>query len=103
MERTVETTKQEGPDETGDTRGHRRELVGKVTSDKMQKTVVVEVTRRVQAKRFNKYVTRRVRYKAHTETGDLHIGDRVVIIEARPMSKDKRWRVIKLVERARTA
>ena len=84
-------------------RGHRRELMGVVTSDKMQKTIVVQVTRRVQVAKFGKYVLKRARYKAHVETNDYHVGDTVVIVESRPISKDKRWRVTKLVERAHTA
>ena len=89
--------------ESEDHRGSRRELVGVVTSDKMDKTVVVMVTRRVKATKFSKYVTRRVKYKAHSAKNDSHTGDTVLIVEARPMSKDKRWRVEKLITRAKTA
>ena len=85
------------------TRGNRRELIGVVTSDKMQKTVVVRVTRRVKVPKFGKYVSRRVNYKAHSADNEFHIGDTVVIVESRPLSKDKRWRVLRLVERARVA
>jgi small subunit ribosomal protein S17 len=80
-------------------RGARRRIVGVVTSNKMQKTVVVEVSRRVKDPKFHKYTTRRVRYKAHDEKAEFKIGDRVEIVEARPLSKDKRWRVARLVER----
>jgi small subunit ribosomal protein S17 len=83
-------------------RGARRELVGVVTSDKMQKTVVVQVTRRVQAPLFGKFVTRREKYKAHSENNEYKTGDTVLIVESRPLSKDKRWRVQKLVEKAKT-
>ena len=85
--------------------GHakRRTLVGLVTSDKMQKTVVVMVTHRVRSAAYKKYMTKRVKYKAHSENNDYHVGDRVEIVESRPLSKDKRWRVAKLVERARNA
>jgi small subunit ribosomal protein S17 len=86
-----------------DDRGSRRELVGVVTSDKMQKTVVVEVTRRVKTAKFGKYVTSRMRYKAHSEKNEFHVGDTVLIVESRPLSKDKRWRVQELIERAKTA
>ncbi len=87
-----------------DTRAsHRRKLVGVVTSDKMQKTVVVQVTRRVRSQQYKKYMTKRVKYKAHSEANEFHIGDRVEISESRPLSKDKRWRVTKLVEKARNA
>jgi small subunit ribosomal protein S17 len=81
--------------------GKRRTLVGVVTSDKMAKTVVVRVTRRVLDPKFRKYQTKRASYKAHSENNDAHVGDRVLIVETRPLSKDKRWRVQKLLERAR--
>ncbi len=78
---------------------NRRSMVGVVTSNKMQKTVVVSVSRRVRDPRFHKYLTKRVRYKAHDEKSEYKIGDRVEIVETRPLSKDKRWRVARLVER----
>jgi small subunit ribosomal protein S17 len=84
-------------------RGARRELEGVITSDKMQKTVVVMVTHRVKSVAYRKYLTKRVKYKAHVETSDFHTGDRVQIVESRPLSKDKRWRVAKLIEKARNA
>ncbi len=77
----------------------RRRIVGVVTSNKMQKTVVVAVTRRVRDPQFHKFVTKRVRYKAHDEKNECKIGDHVEIEETRPVSKDKRWRVARLVER----
>ena len=82
---------------------HRRTFVGTVTSDKMNKTVVVMVTRRVKSEAYGKYMTKRVKYKAHNEQNDVHVGDRVEIVESRPLSKDKRWRVAKLIEKARNA
>ena len=78
---------------------HRRTLVGTVTSDKMQKTVVVVVTRRVKSGMYQKYVIKKVKYKAHSENNDVHTGDKVEIVESRPLSRDKRWRVIRLIER----
>jgi small subunit ribosomal protein S17 len=87
--------------EVGEQRGKGRVLLGTVRSDKMQKTVVVEVTHRVLHRAYKKYVTRRVRYKAHDEQGECHLGDKVQIVECRPLSRDKRWRVQKLVEKAR--
>ena len=81
----------------------RRELIGIVTSDKMQKTVVVAVSHRVKSQQYRKYMTKRVKYKAHSEKNEFHVGDRVLIVESRPLSKDKRWRVEKLIERAREA
>jgi len=95
MSETQETTEEN--------RAGRRTLEGVVTSDKMNKTVVVVVTRRVRSQQYKKYMTKRVKYKAHSENNDFHVGDRVEIVESRPMSKDKRWRVAKLVERARNA
>ena len=80
-------------------RGARRRIVGVVTSNKMQKTVVVEVGRRIKNRKFHKYTTTRERYKAHDEKGEFKIGDRVEIVETRPLSKDKRWRVARLIER----
>jgi len=84
-------------------RGSRRSLIGLVTSDKMQKTVVVVVTHRVKSASYHKYLTKRVKYKAHSENNEFHVGDKVEIVESRPLSKDKRWRVAKLVEKARNA
>lgn len=82
-------------------RGARRRLVGRVTSDKMQKTVVVEVTRLVIDPLYGKVVRRRARFKAHDEKNDAKIGDRVEIEESRPLSREKRWRLVRVVERAR--
>lgn len=79
----------------------RRVLQGIISSDKMTKTVVVEVRHRVLHRAYKKYVSRRVRYKAHDEKNQCHIGDTVQIIESRPLSRDKRWRVQKVMERAR--
>jgi small subunit ribosomal protein S17 len=79
---------------------HRRELIGVVTSDKMQKTRVVLVERRLSHKKYGKYMTSRTKYKAHDEKNEYKTGDRVLIVESRPLSRDKRWRVEKLIERA---
>ena len=80
--------------------GFRRKLVGKVTSNKMNKTVTVEVIRNSPDPVYKKYVRARERYKAHTETNEYKIGDRVEIQEHRPISRDKRWLVTKLISRA---
>lgn len=77
----------------------RRELVGVVTSDKMNKTRVVTVERRLSHSKYGKYMTKRAKYKAHDEKNEYRIGDRVVIVESRPLSREKRWRVERLVER----
>jgi len=79
--------------------GRKRTLVGKVTSAKMQKTVVVEVVRSVRHPVYGKYVRRRKKYKAHDETQQYKAGDVVEIIEHRPLSREKRWKVSRLVER----
>ena len=80
-------------------RGARKKLVGTITSDKMNKTVVVRVERLVPHEVYKKYVRRRENFKAHDEKNEFRVGDRVEIVETRPMSKDKRWRVARLIER----
>ena len=82
-------------------RGTRKTRVGVVVSDKMQKTVVVAIERRFPHPRYGKMVTRTKRVKAHSEDNSAKTGDRVRIMETRPLSKDKRWRVVEIVERAR--
>ena len=79
----------------------RKTRIGLVVSDKMEKTVVVSIERRVQHPVYGKMVRRTKRLKAHDETNDAKTGDTVRIMETRPMSKDKRWRVVEIVERAR--
>lgn len=73
---------------------------GVVTKDKMDKTVVVEVTRRVRHPKYKKFLKRRVRYKAHDEQNECKVGDVVQIEECRPLSKEKRWMVKEIVEKA---
>lgn len=73
--------------------GARRTLVGRVVSDKMDKTVVVQVDRRFQHPRYKKYVTQTNRYLAHDENSVCRVGDQVVIVESRPLSRLKRWSV----------
>jgi len=80
-------------------RGARKKLMGTVTSDKMDKTVVVRVERLVPHEVYKKYVRRRENFKAHDEKNEFRVGDRVEIVETRPRSKDKRWRVARLIER----
>ena len=86
--------------ETADQRGSRRIIVGSVTSANMQKTVVVTVVRRVRDRRFHKFLTRRVKYHVHDEHNTAKVGDLVEIIESRPMSKTKRWRLLSTLQRA---
>ena len=84
-----------------DQRGARKTQVGTVVSDKMQKTVVVEVQSRGRHPLYKKIVRHSRRFKAHDEANEAHVGDTVVIAETRPLSKDKRWRVAQILERAR--
>ena len=86
---------------TAQERGRRKTRVGLVVSDKMQKTVVVAIERRVPHPRYGKMVTQTKRLKAHDEENSAKEGDTVRIMETRPLSKDKRWRVVEIVERAR--
>ena len=79
----------------------RKARTGKVGSDKMQKTVVVAIERRVPHPVYGKMVTRTRRVKAHDEENSAKTGDTVRIMETRPLSKDKRWRVVEIVDRAR--
>ncbi len=78
----------------------RKVRLGKVVSDKMQKTVVVAIERRVPHPVYGKMMTRTKRLKAHDEENSAKAGDTVRIVETRPLSKDKRWRVVEIVERA---
>lgn len=80
----------------------RKELVGVVTSAKMQKTIVVRVTRRVQHQLYDRYVQRSKKFYAHDENGEARQGDTVRIIETRPLSKLKRWRLAEVVSRRTT-
>ena len=82
-------------------RGERKVRVGKVVSDKMQKTIVVAIEELVQHKLYKKSVKRTVKFKAHDENEEAHVGDRVLIMETRPLSKEKRWRLVKIVEKAK--
>jgi small subunit ribosomal protein S17 len=84
------------------TRGLRKERSGVVISDRMEKTVVVSLERTVMHPRYKKVLRRRTRVKAHDESNQCHIGDRVLIVECRPLSRDKRWRISKVLERAKT-
>ena len=84
MERTLRTTR-----------------VGKVVSDKMDKTVVVSIQDNVKHPLYKKIIKRSVKFKAHDEKNECGIGDRVMIMETRPISKDKKWRVVQIIEKAK--
>lgn len=86
---------------TETTRGKRRVLQGIVTSDKMDKTRTVQVVRQVRHPLYKKFLKQSKKYLAHDQHNDSHVGDTVVLMETRPLSKRKRWRVVEVVERAR--
>lgn len=88
--------------EVTENRANKRTLTGRVVSDKMDKTVTVLVERRVKHELYGKVVTRSKKYHAHDEKNEFHTGDTVTIEECRPLAKTKAWRVIDLVEKART-
>ncbi len=79
----------------------QKELVGEVVSDKMDKTVVVEVSRRIRHARYQKVMTKYKKFYAHDEKNEAGVGDKVRIIESRPLSKLKRWKLVQVLEKAR--
>ena len=83
------------------TRGRRKTLVGKVLSDRSDKTIVVEVTRRAPHPLYRKVVRRRSKFAAHDGSNAARIGDQVLIAETRPLSKTKRWRLVEILDRAK--
>ena len=82
-------------------RGYRKTRIGIVTSDKMDKTVVVAIKTKVRHPLYGKMVNRTAKFKAHDENNQCGIGDTVKIMETRPLSKDKRWRVVEIIEKAK--
>lgn len=86
-------------EQTNKTGGHRKERVGEVVSNKMTKTIVVRVERRFPHPQFKKVITRYKKFYAHDEKSEAKPGDRVRIIETRPLSRTKRWRLVEVVER----
>ena len=81
-------------------RNYRKSRIGKVVSDKMDKTIVVAIEYNVKHKLYGKIVKKTYKLKAHDEQNAAHIGDRVLVMETRPLSKDKRWRLVEIVEKA---
>ena len=79
----------------------KRSFVGLVASDKMDKTIVVTISSKKMDRLYKKYVTRSKKYMAHDENNDAHVGDTVRIVECRPLSKDKCWRLAEIIERAK--
>jgi len=82
-------------------RNRRKVRVGKVVSDRMEKTIVVSIERLVKHPTYGRYVRKRTKFKVHDEKNECHIGDVVRFMETRPLSKDKRWRFVGIVERAK--
>lgn len=82
-------------------RGKRKSLIGIVSSDKMDKTCVVKVQRYVEHPLYKKYVKKSKKFMAHDINNDSHIGDKVRIMETRPLSRKKRWRLVEIIERAK--
>jgi small subunit ribosomal protein S17 len=82
-------------------RNRRKTRVGKVVSDRMDKTVVVSIERLVKHSTYGRYVRQRTKFKVHDEKNECRIGDTIRFMETRPLSKDKRWRFVEFVERAK--
>lgn len=82
-------------------RNERKVRVGKVVSNKMDKTIVVAIEELIQHKLYKKSVKRTVKFKAHDENNEAQVGDKVSIMETRPLSKEKRWRLVQIVEKAK--
>lgn len=82
-------------------RGLRKKKLGRVVSDKMDKTVVVAVETKVRHPLYGKIMNRTTKFKAHDENNEANVNDRVLIMETRPLSKDKRWRLVEIVEKAK--
>jgi small subunit ribosomal protein S17 len=99
----TQTTPAAADDAAGRGKFHKRRMVGVITSDKMNKTRVVLVERRVSHGKYGKYLTKRTKFKAHDEKNEYRTGDKVEIVESRPLSRDKRWRVERLIERPQEA
>lgn len=87
--------------DTVERKSNKRILQGEVVSDKMQKTIVVKVSSRKMHRLYKKYITVSKKYKAHDENREAHVGDVVRIVESRPISKEKHWRLLQIVEKAR--
>lgn len=84
-----------------ETRTRRKERIGVVTSNKMDKSVVVKSLRRVKHPKYGKFVRKKSQFMAHDENNECNIGDKVLIMETRPLSKNKCWRLVEILERAK--
>ena len=87
--------------ETAQNRGMRKTRVGVVVSDKMDKTIVVKLSTRVKHPLYSKYINKTTKIKAHDENNECGIGDTVRVMETRPLSREKRWRLVEIVEKAK--
>jgi len=87
--------------DTVERKSNKRILQGEVVSDKMEKTIVVRVSSRKMHRLYKKYISVSKKYKAHDENQEAHVGDIVRIVESRPISKEKRWRLLQIVEKAK--
>lgn len=99
VEQTAATPVETSQEETG--RNARKERVGKVVSNKMQKTITVAVDRKVKHPMYGKFMHRTKKFMAHDENQECGIGDTVRIMETRPLSKNKRWRLVEIIEKAK--
>ena len=97
----VEELAKEGAQASSSERPYRKTLRGYVVSDKMDKTIVVAVEERVKHARYGKVTTKTSKFKAHDEENTAGIGDRVLVMETRPLSASKRWRLVEILERAK--
>jgi small subunit ribosomal protein S17 len=86
---------------TVETRNSRKVIIGKVLSNKMEKTIVVSVERKVMHPKYGKFIKMTSKFKAHDEKNECTIGDIVKVMETRPLSKDKRWRLVEIIEKAK--
>ena len=86
---------------TENTRAFRKTMIGQVVSDKMDKTIVVAIEDSVQHPLYKKVIKRTYKLKAHDENNECRIGDKVKVMETRPLSKDKRWRLVEVIEKAK--
>lgn len=97
----VEELQKDGAHASSHERPYRKTIRGYVVSDKMEKTIVVEVEERVKHARYGKVTTKTSKFKAHDEENSAGIGDRVLVMETRPLSASKRWRLVEILERAK--
>ncbi len=101
MEQEQPAQEQQVQEKPVQARNLRKERVGQVTSNKMDKSITVSITRRIQHPIYGKFMRKTTKFMAHDEKNDCEIGDTVKIMETRPLSKNKRWRLVEIIERAK--